>query len=194
MVMWAFSFPIAEVMIETWGTVGLVLVRQAIAASVLCFFWFWLDGWAPIRSANWFRGILVGGLGFGLGAILFLVGQAMSDPVTPAIAASMMPIIGAILEVIFDGRRLRTKLVFGISLAIFGGLLATGTRLDEGSFGWGSLLCLFSVTLFAWATRATTNDFRSLSLVGRTAITLVGGVVTVLARALSAAAVHAHMR
>ncbi len=179
MVMWAFSFPIAEVMIETWGTVGLVLIRQAIAAFSLCFFWFLLDGWKPIRDANWIRGVTVGGLGFGLGAILFLVGQSMSDPVTPAIAASMMPIIAAILEILFDGRRLRTKLVFGILLAICGGLLATGTRLGDGNFGWGSLLCLFSVILFAWATRATTNDFRSLSLVGRTAITLVGGVVTV---------------
>jgi drug/metabolite transporter (DMT)-like permease len=177
--MWAFSFPIAEVMIETWGTVGLVLVRQAIAASALCFFWFLLDGWKPIRDANWTRGVTVGGLGFGLGAIIFLVGQSMSDPVTPAIAASMMPIIGALLEIVFDGRRLRAKLVLGIILAICGGLLATGTRLDEGNFGWGSLLCLFSIFLFAWATRATTNDFRSLSLVGQTAITLVGGVVTV---------------
>ena len=179
MVMWAFTFPIAEVMIESWGTVALVLVRQSIAVSVLCLFWLGIDGWTSIRTANWFRGITVGGLGFGLGAILFLVGQAMSDPVTPAIAASMMPIIGAILEIVFDGRRLQPKLLFGIVLAICGGLLATGTRLDEGSFGWGSLLCLCSVIMFAWATRATTHDFRSMSLVGRSAITLVGGVIIV---------------
>ena len=31
-------------------------------------------------------------------------------------------------------------------LALAGGLMAIGTRLDEGSFGWGSLLCLLSVT------------------------------------------------
>ena len=63
MVMWAFSFPIAEVMIETWGTVGLVLIRQAIAAFTLCLFWFWLDGWAPIRHAcepsAWWKGLSV---------------------------------------------------------------------------------------------------------------------------------------
>jgi drug/metabolite transporter (DMT)-like permease len=145
----------------------------------LCFFWFWIDGWTSIRTANWSRGITVGGLGFGLGAILFLVGQSLSDPITPAIAASMMPIIGAILEVVFDGRRLHPRLLSGIVLAICGGLLATGTRFDEGSFGWGSLLCLCSVIMFAWATRATTHDFRSLSVVGRSAITITGGVIVV---------------
>ena len=179
MVMWAFSFPIAEVMIESWGTVALVLARQALATSVLFIIWLWLDGWNQIRNANWLKGVFVGGFGFGLGAILFLVGQAMSDPVTPAIAAAMMPIIGAVIEVLFDDRRLRPKLLLGIVLAISGGLLATGTHLDEGNFGWGSLLCLISVCMFAWATRATTKEFSSLSTVGRTTLTLAGGVTTV---------------
>ncbi|MEM7562838.1 MAG: DMT family transporter [Pseudomonadota bacterium] len=176
MVMWACSFPIAEVMLESWETVGLVLVRQSIAALALFLFWIWVDGWHLIRGADWPRAMLVGGLGFGVGGILFLLGQAMSDPVTPAIAAAMMPIIGALLEVLFDGRRMRLKLVIGIVLAISGGLMATGARLDQGSFGWGALICLVSVFLFAWASRATTRDFTELSVVGQTAITLIGGV------------------
>ena len=52
--------------------------------------------------------------------------------------------------------------------------------MDEGNFGWGSLLCLFSVVLFAWATRATTHGFRSLSFVGQTTITLSGSLLVVL--------------
>ena len=182
MVMWSFAFPIAEFMLQSWGTVALVLVRQVIGVGFLFLLWVYIDGLARIRSANWLGGIHVGGIGFGLGSITFLVGQHMSDAVTPAIAASMMPIIGALLEVTLDGRRLRPRLVAGIAFALLGGLLATGTRIDEGNFGWGSLLCLFSVVLFAWATRATTNGFRSLSFVGQTTITLCGSlfVVTVV--------------
>ena len=179
MVMWSFAFPIAEFMLTSWGTVALVLARQLIAVSALFACWLWLDGFERIRAADWSGGVRIGGIGFGLGSITFLVGQNMSDAVTPAIAASMMPIIGALLEVTLDGRRLRPRLLLGILFALCGGLVATGTRLDEGDFGWGSLLCLFSVVLFAWATRATNQGFRSLSFVGQTTITLSGSLIVV---------------
>ncbi|MCP4335379.1 MAG: DMT family transporter [Gammaproteobacteria bacterium] len=179
MVMWSVAFPIAEFMLHSWGTIALVLVRQLIAVSALFLVWLYIDGLTRIRSADWLAGIRVGGVGFGLGSMTFLVGQSMSDAVTPAIAASMMPIIGALLEVTLDGRRLRPRLVSGIVFALLGGLLATGTRLGEGNFGWGSLLCLFSVVLFAWATRATNHGFRSLSYVGQTTITLSGSLLVV---------------
>jgi drug/metabolite transporter (DMT)-like permease len=180
MVMWSFAFPIAQFMLASWGTVALVLARLSIGVGVLFACWLWLDGFARIRVADWRGGVRVGGVGFGLGSITFIIGQNMSDAVTPAIAASMMPIIGALLEVTLDGRRLRLLLICGILLALLGGLLATGTRMDEGNFGWGSLLCLFSVVLFAWATRATNRDFRSLSFVGQTTITLAGSLAVVL--------------
>jgi drug/metabolite transporter (DMT)-like permease len=179
MVMWSFAFPIAQFMLDSWGTVTLVLTRQLIAIVALLACWVWVDGLSTIRAADWRGGLLVGGMGFGFGSIIFLVGQDMSDAVTPAIAASMMPIVGAMLEVTLDGRRLRFGLICGIGLALLGGLLATGARLDEGNFGWGSLLCLFAVVLFAWATRATNRRFHNLSFVGQTTITLSGSVVVV---------------
>lgn len=179
MVMWSFAFPIAEFMLASWGTVTLVLARQVIGVGALLLCWIWIDGFKRVCRADWSGGLHIGGIGFGLGSITFLVGQHMSDAVTPAIAASMMPIAGAMLEVTLDGRRLRPSLVLGIVLALLGGLLATGARLDEGNFGWGSLLCLFSVVLFAWATRATNHRFRSLSFVGQTTITLSGSLVVV---------------
>lgn len=180
MVMWSFAFPIAEFMLASWGTVALVLSRQLIGVCALFIAWLWIDGWRRIIGADWLGGLRVGGVGFGLGSITFLVGQHLSDAVTPAIAASMMPIIGALLEVTLDGRRLRPRLLAGILLALLGGMIATGVRLDEGNFGWGSLLCLFSVILFAWATRATNQRFRVLSFVGQTTITLSGSLVVVL--------------
>jgi len=179
MAMWAFAFPIAEVLLQSWGTVALVAVRQFLSVIALLLCWLWFDGWSQVLGANWRRGISVGGIGFGLGATMFLVGQHLSDVVTPAIAASMMPIIGALLEVTLDGRRMHPRLLCGIGLALAGGLMATGSRLDQASYGWGSLLCLGSVVLFAWGTRATTREFRSLSFVGQTTITLAGSLVIV---------------
>lgn len=179
MMIWSFAFPIAEVLIETWGAVAVVLYRLLIGVTFLLLVWLWREGIDTLRSADWSRGIGVGGIGFGVGSILFLVGQEMADAVTPAIAAAMMPIVGAVLEVLLDQRRLTSRLSLGICLALAGGLLATGTRFGEGSFGWGSLLCLLSVVLFAWGTRATTRNFPSLSAVGQTSVTLLGALVVV---------------
>jgi len=180
MVMWAVSFPVADIMMQSWGVVALASVRQVLAVALLLVVWILVDGGARVLDAPWWRGFGVGGIGFGLGAILLLTGQQMSDPVTPAISVAMMPIAGAGLEVLFDGRRLRAQLVIGILLALMGGYLATGVKLAEGSFGMGTLLCLSAVVLFAWATRATTRNFSGLSPIGQTTITLAGGMAFML--------------
>ena len=177
MIMWAVGFPAAEILLESWGAISLVFIRQILSVAALMIFWALLDGWSPILDAPWRRGIGVGSIGFGLGAILLLIGQKLSDPVTPAIAAAMMPIAGAAIEIIFDGRRLRPLLLLGIVLALFGGYLAAGVRLADTTFGLGALLCLTAVILFAWATRSTTRNFTNLSPIGQTTITLVGGMV-----------------
>lgn len=181
MIMWAVGFPAAEVLLETWGAVSLAAVRLVLGVVLLLIIWLIADGLRDVLSAPWWRGLGIGGLGFGFGSMLLLVGQEMSDPVTPAIAAAMMPITGAALEVILDGRRLRANLVTGMVLAISGGYLAAGAGVSTGTFGAGALLCFFAVTLFAWGTRATTREFPSLSTIGQTTVTLVGAAVVVWA-------------
>ena len=180
MFLWAVGFPAAEVLLQSWGVISLVTVRQVLAIGVLLTIWIYCDGWRQVYHAPWWKAIMVGGLGFGGGGLLLMFGQKYSDAVTPAIAAAMMPIAGAILEVMLDGRKLRLPLVVGIALAIAGGILATGVKLGDGEFGFGALLCLGAIVLFAWATRATTHDFSHLSTIGRTTITLTGGLVVML--------------
>ncbi|MDG2403693.1 MAG: hypothetical protein P8M25_01670 [Paracoccaceae bacterium] len=48
---------------------------------------------------------MVGRVGFGIGAVLLLVEQKMSDVVALAIALVMMPIAAAAVGVIFDKRK-----------------------------------------------------------------------------------------
>ena len=179
MVLWAVGFPSVEVLLESWGTLSLTLLRMLIVVFFLLLVWLWVDGWQVLKYAPWHRALYVGGAGFGFGSILFLLGQSLSDPVIPAIAAAMMPIAAAAIEVILDKRRLHRSLIVGIVLAIIGGYLATGVKLNQGLFGIGVVFCLLAVFLFAWATRSTTRDFHMLSLIGRTTITLWGGLVAV---------------
>ena len=180
MLMWAVGFPSGEILLETWGAISLLSVRMLLAVGLLMVFWIVSEGMPTVLAAPWGGGVKVGGIGFGFGAILLLVGQKMSDPVTPAIVAAMMPIAGASIEVMLDKRKLHLQLLGGIVLAMVGGLLATGVRLSNGKFGLGALFCLFAIFLFAWATRKTTRDFQTLSSLGQTTITLVGALVITL--------------
>ena len=181
MFMWAFAFPASEVLLQSWGVVALLLARTVLAVGTLILIWFWIDGIENIKSAPWFHGIKIGGVGFGVGAILLLVGQKLSDPVTPAIAAAMMPIAGAAVELVLEKRVLKLHLIIAIILAFIGGILAGGVNFNDAAFGVGALFCLIAIVLFAWVTHATTNDLKSLSPIGQTTITLIGSLIVVTA-------------
>ena len=177
MIMWAVGFPAVEILLQSWGAILLVFIRIGLGVILLMAIWILTDGWQRVIDSPWLEGIKVGGIGFGFGSILLLVGQKMSDPVTPAIAAAMMPIFGAAIEVVLDSKRLRIRLIIGIVFALMGGYLATGVKLSQGTFGTGAILCLLAVFLFAWATRSTTRNFPDMSPIGQTTITLFGALV-----------------
>jgi len=179
--LWALGFPAAEVLLETWGALALVLARLSLSALVLMSVWVYLEGWDAVKDSEWRAPIKVGAIGFGFGSMLFLFGQRYSDAVIPAIIAAMMPIFGGVLEVVFEGRRMRPRLLIGILLALIGGYLATGVKLSEGTFGYGALLCLMAIPLYAWATRTITREFPKLSPIAQTTTTIVGAWILVLA-------------
>jgi drug/metabolite transporter (DMT)-like permease len=83
MLMWAVGFPSGEILLETWGAISLLSVRMLLAVGLLMVFWIVAEGMPTVLAAPWGHGLIVGGIGFGFGAILLLVGQKMSDPVTP---------------------------------------------------------------------------------------------------------------
>ena len=180
MVLWASGFPAAELLLESWGAIALQCMRLVLSVSILVFAWIYRDGWRVIKLVSWGRAIFVGGIGFGIGAILLLIGQDLSDPVTTAIAVATMPVAGALVEVVLDKRKLHWLTICAVILVLLGGYFAAGVNLANGSFGLGLALCCIAVFLFAWASRATIKDFSHLSSIGQTATTLVGGMIVTI--------------
>ena len=173
MAMWSAAFPAVEILLLSWGVVALIAVRMALGAVMLCAAWIAVE---RTFDGPWRAGIVIGGLGFGGGASLLLIGQSLSGPVTTAIAASMTPIAGVVIEFLFDRKRPTALILLGVALAIVGGLIATGAHLTESDFGLGALICLASVFVFSWGTRATTR-LEGVTSLGRTAVTTVGAAV-----------------
>ena len=181
MLLWATGFVALEYLLDDWGVLSLSSLRLVLSVVFLVLWWGWTEGWAKVFGASWRKGLIIGGFGWGVGSVLLLMGQKLSDPVTVTIVVAMMPIAGAATEIVFDNRRLSRRLIVGLILAVFGGYLATGAQLTQGNFGFGVALCLGAILLFAWVTRATTRQLETLSRTGQTAVTLCGGMLVTLA-------------
>ena len=180
MLVWAAGLPAADLIIPLIPPLPLTAMRTGLAAAVLMLVWLMWEGWTPIRRANWGRGIIVGGICIGIGALLLVVGQALTDAVTVAIITATMPIEGIALEVLLDARRLTWPLIAGLLLSLLGGALA----LVQGGFnldlGLGAIAAFAAVVAFTWGSRATVTAFPDLTNLGRTAITVTSGFACAL--------------
>lgn len=176
MLTWAAGFPAAEILLQTWPPIALIVARLALAVAVMVPIWLLVDGPSRVRRARWVRAMWVGGLGFGLAMFLLLLAQKLTDPVTVAIIASSAPLIATLLEIRIGARRLRWNFAFGLVASIIGGLIATSAAVPE-QLGLGAACAILSTVLFCWGGMATARDFPELSQVGRSSITLVGGLL-----------------
>jgi len=176
-VIWALGLPAAQLVIPLIPPITLTALRALLAAAVLIPLWIVIEGTRPILTANWGRGILIGGVCIGFGAVLLVVAQAKTDPVTVAVITAIMPVIGITLEVAFEGRKLTIALILGLALSLFGGFMAYGAGVGSMTLGIGALAALGSVLAFTWGSRATVTAFPDLTPLGRTAITVSGAAI-----------------
>ena len=177
MLTWAAGLPAAQLVIPHIPPITLTALRTLLAASVLMPLWWLVEGPAPIRSAHWGRGMFVGGICIGLGAVLLVIAQAKTDPVTVAVITAIMPVLGIALEVMLEGRRLTIAVIAGLGLSLAGGFIAYGAGAGAPTFGIGALAALGSILAFTWGSRATVTAFPDLTPLGRTAITVSGAAI-----------------
>lgn len=185
MMVWAVGLPAAQLVIPLIPPITLTAIRAGMAAAVLIPLWIALEGVRPFLTANWTKGILVGGVCIGLGAVLLVVAQAMTDPVTVAVITAIMPVIGITLEVALEGRKLTSALIIGLGLSLFGGFMAYGAGVGSMKLGLGALAALASVLAFTWGSRATVTAFPDLTPLGRTTVTVTGAAILTTAMSLA---------
>jgi len=178
MICWAIGFPAAEFLLESWSPLALTAARFVLASLFLLTVWILIEGPRAALRAQWGRGLLYGGIGFGMGAWLMLIAQDMTDPVTVAIFVSAMPLSASLIEVVQDGRRLHRRFVLGLMASIFGGIIAATGGATPANMGLGALIAVASTLLYAWGSRATSRSLTGVTHLGRTTVTLAGGAVT----------------
>lgn len=181
MLVWAVGFPIADLLLAIMPPISVATIRLGLATAFLLPAWIIADGWREVRAANWARGLAVGAFGMGLGPYLLIYGQSRTDAVTTAVISATMPVVAIALECLLDGRRLTGRVVLGILLGVAGGVGVYGARMGNFDMGLGAAAVLVSTAVFAWASRASVSALPGLSALGRTAVTITGGALVILA-------------
>ena len=172
--LFAFTFPASDILLNDWGILSVIVFRNISAFVLLLIMWVISEGYSQIKSADWLNGLWVGGVGFGIGSVLMITTIYLTTPVVAALTAAIMPLTGVVLEVLFDGRKLRRWVVVGFALVLIGGFLATGVNFSEAKFGFGALLGLVGSALYAWGSRATVVHLPKLTPLGQTTVTSFG--------------------
>ena len=124
--LFALGFPAADQLLQTWGIMTLISLRNFLALIVMIFLIFMLERNVVLRKLPWAKGFWIGGIGFGFGSLLLLIAQAMTDATTAALAATARPIFAVALEVASDARRLSGRILLAVGLVLFGGGFAAG--------------------------------------------------------------------
>ncbi len=178
MLTWAAGFPAAEVLLQTWPPIALLVARLGLAVLVMVPIWVLIDGPSRVLRARWGHAMFIGGT---LGAAMFLiiVAQKLTDPVTVAIIASCAPLFATLLELATGARRLRWNFALGVVVSIVGGLIAT-SAVAPAQLGLGAACAIASTGLFCWASMAIARDFPELGQTGRSTITFLGGLVVAM--------------
>jgi drug/metabolite transporter (DMT)-like permease len=172
--LFSFGFPAANSLLETWGVFSLITLRNLLGLLFLVGLMAFKPGVRALRQLPWIKGFWIGFFGFGIGSMLLLLAQSMTNAVTAALAAATMPICAVALEVAFDGKQLTFTFLAGVALVILGGLIAFGSQFGDFQLGLGFLIGLCASSLFAWGSRATVKEFPELTPLARTTVTTLG--------------------
>ncbi len=180
MLIWALAFPAVDVLLKVVPPLPLTALRMILATAFLMPLWLMRDGAGAILRAPWLRGLVVGGIGYGLGAFLLVYAQSRTDGVTVAIIAATMPVVGIVLERLQDRRPVRARLILGLALSLIGGIFAYVTRMGSFTIGLGAVAAFASVAVFSWGSQRTVVDFPRMSTIGRATITFAGAALLLL--------------
>ncbi|WP_176556098.1 DMT family transporter [Rubellimicrobium rubrum] len=173
MAIWAAGFPAADGLLDTWEPLAVVVGRFVMALLLLVPLWLLLEG-RP-RGVAWGSGLWVGALGFGGGAVLIILAQAATDPVTVAVISACSPLTGTVVEWVSDRKPLTGGFLLGLAASVLGGVVATwGGGGGQGNLLLGVGLAVLSCLLYSWASHETVRRLPGLSGLGQATITSTG--------------------
>jgi len=181
MLLWATSFPITDVLLNTLDPLSLALVRLSGAGLVLA-----LLVMIRMRSCTWQNwplkdALLTGALGIGIGTALMNFGIRYSNPINVAVIATTVPVVSIIMGVLRGEERITLKVAIAICLSLAGGVLVSASSLQtQAGFEGGELLMITAVILWTWYSRVSVTRLLVIPALPRVMLGMIAGGMALL--------------
>jgi drug/metabolite transporter (DMT)-like permease len=180
---WATTIPVTEMLLATWPPLPLAAGRLTMGALGILLLFLLMRRRMDLRGVPWMTVGKLGGLYMAPSVLLMIWGQDLSDPMAAAVIITTMPLVSAVIGFVQGTERLRLTLLFGVGLAIAGGILASSS-FEEGAPGFrgGEIIVLASIVLWAIFSRATVREMGGCDPLVQSLVTLgvAGGMLTLL--------------
>src|SRR5262249_46895376 len=150
----------------------------------------------PAGVPAW-RLVLLGGIGIGLFAPLFIMGVAHANPITAAIVGAAGPVVALFVAWLVDRAPIDRRLLPGIGLVVLGGIVATvhfGASAGPLGLRGGEALIVASSFCWTWCSLTAQRWLHGCSQLRiTTLVALPGSAVLLLVYLLAATAGLAHL-
>lgn len=185
MATWATTFPLTDILLETWHPLPATAARLVAAVPFLWLMLALQGRLGELRRAPWGQGFRVGGLGLAGAALFIVLGIAFSDPLTVAIVAATVPLTSAVIGVAARTERLTRPVAAGLALAVAGAVVVALRGTGGGGFDLlgGEIFVVAANVCWVWYSRGCVLRLSRLSDLAKTAVTttcaaaVVGAVV-----------------
>jgi len=176
MLVWATSFPVTVMLLETWPPMLLTAERSLIGGLVIG-----VAALAMGQSGSFFvlmrsRPTIIASAALSFSGLLFVFGQKLIDPVAAAVIVSAMPIFSVTMGWIAGRERFTLQLGAAIALAVAGGIvtsLVSAAGSGHAPSLAGSLLALVGVIAYTWQTRIMVEKVHGVPDMAKGAVTMV---------------------
>ena len=170
----AMGFPALDVLLNEWGFISVVLVRNFVAFIFVLLLWLVFENFDNMIQAKWLKGFSIGAIGFGVGSFLLVIAQLLTTTFVASLAAALMPIAAISIELLFDNRSVTLSFFIGLTLVLLGSMLILGLHEIDLNFCVGLFVGIISVTFFAWGSRASVIHLPDMTTLARTTTTTLG--------------------
>jgi drug/metabolite transporter (DMT)-like permease len=133
------------------------------------------------RGLPWGRALWIGGAGLGGAAVLLILAQKVTDPVTVTVIACSSPLIATMVEWATERKPVSRWFVLGLVASVVGGVIATwGGEAGGGNLALGAALAVGSCVFYSWGTNESVRSLPGQSALARTTATVGGGFLAAL--------------
>ena len=139
--LWASAFPMIRVALRDFSPIPLAAMRFSIAAALL-FAWAATSGFRLPTRNHLGRFALCGGIGIAFYNVLLNSGQQTVSAGAASFIVNAVPVITAVLAVMFLGERFRVWAWIGTAVSLAGIALIAAGQPGGLSFGAGAMLIL----------------------------------------------------